>query len=210
MMDLEMETYFEEQFERRKNNPEAWGETADTLWAAANVLLRAQEENRNLGGGCPEPEYEHLDSPATLLYGFALENLIKGYLIKKHNSFDNALKAAQGIWKGHNVSVLAAKTGIPLTETQQIQLKSIDAFIIWAGRYPIPLVPDKFTVKKQLHTANNWTPTEISWSGIELLKPFWKQMEDAIFAESRKKWAKRRPHRPARRLPGTGQRDCQL
>jgi hypothetical protein len=170
-------------FQRKQNDPKKWFMTAWNLRTAADVLFQACEETREPGGEPIHPENEHLDSPATMLYGCAMENIIKGYLIKKHGGFEPARAVYKKAWGKHQISVLAVATGLPLTPEQRLLLCSLEAFIVWAGRYPISMNRDQFTIPRQLQAGDHITPIQIRHNGIELLQPFFKQLEDDIFPD---------------------------
>jgi hypothetical protein len=155
--------------------------TAWNLRTAADVLFQAWEESWEPSGEPIHPENEHLDSPATMLYGSAMENAIKGYLIKKHGGFEQARAAIQIAWDRHQISRLAVATGLPLTPEQRLLLHSLEAFIVWAGRYPISMKRHQFTIPKQFQSGDHMTPIQIRRDGIEILQPFFKQLEDDIF-----------------------------
>ena len=178
------------EFTRNQNDPEEWGATAWNLRTAANVLFEAYGETWEGPGGEPiHPENEHLDSPATMLYGWAMENMIKGYLVKKHSGFEQARAAKQSEWNGHKLSGLALATGLSLTPEQQLLLRNLEAFIVWAGRYPIPMKWEHYTIPKQYMSGDHIRPTEIGCDGIAILEPFYMQMEDEVFADLRKKFS---------------------
>jgi hypothetical protein len=174
-------------FERTKNEPEDWGAMAWTLQRAAEVLMDAHAQTWGDPEGPPErPENEQLDSPASMLYGCAMENMIKGYLIKKHGGFEQARAACPDAWQKHRLVDLARATGLPLTPVQRLLLGSLEAFVVWAGRYPISMKKQHYTIPKQYMSGENMTPTEIQRDGIKILEPFYKQLEDVVFAELRK------------------------
>jgi hypothetical protein len=106
----EKEKPFDGVFSRNQNHSEEWGALAWTLRTAADVLLAAYRDTWEPGGEPLHPENEHLDSPATMLYGCAMENAIKGCLIKKHGSFEEARAANQTAWHRHQISSLAVAT----------------------------------------------------------------------------------------------------
>jgi hypothetical protein len=68
-----------------------------------------------------------------MLYGWAMENMIKGCLIKRHGGFAPALAGCKSDWKGHRLLDLALATGIPLNPEQKLLLGGLQAFVIWAG-----------------------------------------------------------------------------
>jgi hypothetical protein len=131
-------------FHKYKEDPDQWGDTASLLRRAAQLLFTAEQKSGPDANGEPiHPEDQGIDNPATLLYGYAIENAIKGYLIEKLNGYKNAEQEAGHAWN-HCLCDLAGKTGLPLTDDQRHLLRTLQSFVIWAGRYPIPKKPEKF------------------------------------------------------------------
>lgn len=178
---------FDRLFNQNKDDPEEWGVTAWNLRTAADVLFEAYKKGCAYDDAPECPENEHLDSPALMLYGCAMENMIKGYLIKKHGGFEQARATKRFAWDRHQVSELAPATGIPVTPEQKLLLRSLEAFIVWAGRYPISMKRDQYTLPKQFQSGDHMTPNPINIVGVEVLQPFYKQMEDVIFADLHKR-----------------------
>jgi hypothetical protein len=143
-------------FERNKDDPEEWGATAWNLRTAADVLFEAYGEIWEPDGEPVHLENQNLDSPASMLYGGALENMIKGYLIEKHGGFEQARAAHQCAWDRHQLSRLAAATGVPLSHDQLLLLRSLESFVVWAGRFPIPMRRDQFTIPRQFQSGDHF------------------------------------------------------
>ncbi len=183
--DQETKHIFEKVFARHKDNPASWAFTAWNLRTAADVLFDAYRNSASPDGEPINQENEKLDSPATMLYGFALENLIKGYLIKKHGGFENAITANNNAWQHHRLPTLATATGLNPTSEQLLLLGSLQEFARWAGRYPISNKAEQFTLPRQLNAGGNMTPCEIQSDGLNVLEPFYKQLNDAIFENPR-------------------------
>jgi hypothetical protein len=174
-------------FDRAKDSPEDWGTMAWTLRTAAEVLLEAHAETWGDPDDAPEkPENERLNGPASMMFGAAMENMIKGYLIKKHSGFEAARKVNQIAWDRHQLLRLAEATELRLTPDQILLLRSLEYFVVWAGRYPISMKRDHYTIPKQFMSGDNMTPTEINGDRIKILLPFYKELEDDIFADLRK------------------------
>src|SRR5262245_54497228 len=99
-------------FQRNQNRPQEWGFMAWNLRAGADVLFEAYRNAWDPETREPlNPEHERLYTPATMLYGWAMENLIKGFLIKKHGGFELARAANPTAWQKHHISKLAEATG---------------------------------------------------------------------------------------------------
>ena len=178
---------FDRVFERTKDDPEDWGSMAWTLMTASDVLLEAFGQTWDGPTGEPvHPENERLDHPASMLYGCAMENMIKGYLVRKYGGFEKARDKYRPAWDRHQISRLAEATGLPLTTEQKLILGSLEAFIVWAGRYPISMKPETYTIEKQFRSGDHMTPNTIGCDSIAILKPFYKQLEDYVFTDLRK------------------------
>jgi hypothetical protein len=169
-------------FEKNKNGPEEWLTTATHLKKAADILFAECPT-----GWAPDGEPINRDklfvlAPASMLYGFALENAIKGYLIERSGSYDIAVSANEEAWKGHRLQALAAGTCLPLTEQQNLLLTSVEALICWGGRYPVPLRRGKFTLNKQLNAENNTPPIVLDKVERDIIDPFYRAVTDALHA----------------------------
>jgi hypothetical protein len=186
--DKKIKCCLEKVFTNDRDNPEAWGATAGNLRIAADVLFQACRESWQDDEPI-HPENQPLDSPATMLYGYAMENAIKGYLIKKHggvehDGFEKAKAANEKAWS-HEISKLAEATGLHPTSEQKLLLLNLERFIRWAGRYPIPKKWGEFTISKQLHAGDDMTPSQIEPHEIQILEPFYKRLLDDISADLR-------------------------
>jgi len=120
---------------RDMSQPEQWAGTAANLWQAADILFREALTDRD---GVPfVPENMHMNVPATLLYGYALENAIKGLLIKtrKLNWHDLLSYTKIKQWKQHDLVSLIMDTGIQVSGEEKQLLKTLTAHIVWAGKY---------------------------------------------------------------------------
>lgn len=115
--------------------PCAWLSRAENLRRAANILFAACDASRDEDGEPVNPENTSMDEPATLLYGYAIENAIKGYLIKAYNwNHERCSKLPE--WGEHNLEMLFRKTGLQASKAQLMLLKLLTAHVRWAGKYP--------------------------------------------------------------------------
>ena len=79
--------------------------------------------------------------PAHLLYGYAIENLLKGLAIAKDPSLINDKKFTQSL-TSHDLEKLAKKLDILLTDDEKRILKVLSWGITWFNKYPSPLVAE--------------------------------------------------------------------
>jgi predicted dienelactone hydrolase len=81
-----------------------------------------------------------------MLLGFAVENLLKAAIVKRNprQIFDETerIHALPKIFKTHDLIWLCCQAGIALTKKQTETVTRISGLVVWAGRYPIPLVPE--------------------------------------------------------------------
>ena len=82
----------------------------------------------------PHPAQPGLFATAFLLFGYAIENLLKGLIVQ-----------AGGNRTGHNLSELAkeAKVMNELDKDEQELLKRLTVHVRWAGRYPVALAKER-------------------------------------------------------------------
>ncbi len=169
-------------FEKNKDRPEEWLTTATNLRKAADILFAECPQGWSPNGEPIDPDKLFILAPASMLYGFALENAIKGYLIERRGSFDAAVSADKEAWKGHRLQALAQATGLQLTGEQSLLLESVEALICWAGRYPVSLKREKFTLNKQLNASKNTTPIVLDKVEREIIDPFYTAVTNALNA----------------------------
>jgi hypothetical protein len=144
---LPPETFFE-----AAQQPVAWLSKAQRLAGAAEAIVASQaalEEgysraydaavaeleasmNRIAEIRHPEPNY----LPAGMLYGFAIENALKGLIIAKGLGTVSRSKIDPKIMN-HDLVSLATDAGIALDNSERAVLETISMIAEWAGRYPV-------------------------------------------------------------------------
>ncbi len=168
-------------FERLKARPEDWRDTSENLRAGAEVLFTAWHEATDENGEPINLDHLHLVVPECLLYSCYLENLINGCLIAQHGSFQAAKAACETSWAKHDLYDLAVCTGINLTNSQKMLLRTTSAWVRWAGRYPIPLRREEFTIPNQLGAGKHTTPIYLQITEREQLEPLCKELKARIW-----------------------------
>lgn len=139
MSDEGWEKYF-----KAFNDHSYWRRSAERLKHSADILFSHYQARSGLS---PEEWAESEDSGiagiATLLYGLAMENVLKAVLLK-----DGVVKADRNgnvPWKevkasDHNlVSMSKALKSFSLSADQEKLMERMSAFVCWAGKYPTPL-----------------------------------------------------------------------
>jgi len=110
------------------------------LWRAADILFSAYQASTAEDGEPINYEDTELNIPATLLYAYAIENALKGTLIKKLKLSPKDCKEFPG-WHKHDLVVLFNKAKIQKLDDEQKKeyrrlLAILTAQIQWAGKYP--------------------------------------------------------------------------
>ncbi len=114
--------------------------SAENLYRAADVLFSAYRASTAENGEPINFEDTELNIPATLLYGYAIENAIKGTLIKKLGlNQDDCKKLPE--WHKHDLVSLFNKAQVQTPDKKQNEefrrlLVILTAQILWAGKYP--------------------------------------------------------------------------
>lgn len=80
--------------------------------------------------------------PAFMLYGFALENLLKGVLVARDANLVGDKKI--NVPKTHDLVALADLAKISLSTTQRDLLKRLSTITTWSGRYPAAVSIEDF------------------------------------------------------------------
>lgn len=112
---------------------EHWAECAVNLRRAADILFAAHAASRAEDGEPVSIEDMGMDIPATLLYGYSMENAIKGVLIKEEGVTRKNWMQVNG-WQGHNLVELASRVE-NLKKSERRLLATLTAFVNWAGKY---------------------------------------------------------------------------
>lgn len=125
---------------KRRWSAGSWAVSAENLLRAADILFSAYQASTAENGEPINCEDTELNIPATLLYGYAIENAIKGTLIKKLGLKQNDCQRLPG-WHKHDLVSLFNKAQIQTPDKEQKEefrrlLVILTAQILWAGKYP--------------------------------------------------------------------------
>lgn len=132
---------FSTQFAIGAENAAIWALSARRLKQSADLLFDAHTVDLiALGNGSSPLALSHLElaGPATLLFGLALENILKGIIIQRDPQPVVGGKLRQWPTNGHDLLRLAAAAAVALDQQESDLLRRAGAFVEWAGRYPIP------------------------------------------------------------------------
>ena len=131
-------------FKEHLNKPGRWRESAERLKRGADLLFGAYESFSQLSGEeQAEAEDTRVTGVATLLYGLAMENMVKAALLKK--GIAKAKADGSVDWKAegatqHDLVAMCRSSQILLLDAHQEKLmERMSAFVHWAGKYPTPL-----------------------------------------------------------------------
>lgn len=121
---------YQKQFELRQETPAYWYNKSSDLLISAHVLWEAMQQNKELEVNCW--------ATYKMLMGMSFELLFKSHCVGSGISFKTI----------HDLAVLASTANFTLTKDESRILKVLSEYIIWEGKYPIPLKPQ--------HLENHW------------------------------------------------------
>jgi len=132
----------EELFEIIGSDAYYWLAQAKQLKMAADALLPHLKEAFTIPPALPGAQDKRFAffHSYRLLMGLAFENVIKGILIGRNPALVNTEKIESGILGrgGHRIAEGARKI-ISLSSHEFQLLQSVQEYLFWAGRYPLPL-----------------------------------------------------------------------
>lgn len=163
------------QFRLKIGIPHVWRYKAENLKHAASRLMQiSQKAGRAMArrkkkalarvAGQPVTQEEALliydknaEATAMTLEALAFENLLKGILVASMEPANVTIGSRlPSALKGHNLSSLAKKAGLPLTTDEVSILDALTECILWKGRYMIPLNFEDYRTKKSKTGYRSW------------------------------------------------------
>ncbi len=149
-----------QQVYRLLNTKHHWRAHAEKLRHGANVLFEAFVASRTLPDEARSVSQDTgLDDVATLLYGLAMENLVKAVLLREGKVQIDACGTIA--WKGvagttdHDlVAMCRPLKFLKLNPKEEKLLERLSAFVCWAGKYPKPLERKRGKDFKGFHILN--------------------------------------------------------
>ena len=175
-------------------SPSHWAQSAENLHHAAGILFSVYDASRTEDGEPSDFEGAEMDRPASLLYSYAMENAIKGYLIKTRNlkagDFEGTPVPKVGEifakkWKAHDIAYLCGEAGtITGSGNEELFLNVLTSHVIWAGKYPTAFHydgPGGFVLPKQFCSADNMPPGSVDCSMRYVLDPVFRKLVSGIW-----------------------------
>jgi hypothetical protein len=123
-----------------------------------------------------------LVSSATLLYGLALENIIKAIYVDENPNMVEDGKLRKWPGSGHNQIILIQGTSVSLGKEQEDLLRRMSAFVLWAGRYPIPMKSGDMRLN-QLGVFPDFVPLSIQPSEQSAIDHLYKMLESRVLTQ---------------------------
>jgi hypothetical protein len=137
----------EELFEIISKDPHSWLGQAQEMKIVADLILIALKGELTIPPTYPETQKKRLAYSGSymLFTGLAFENLLKGIFIGRNPELVVNGKIQSDILgeKGHGIAE-GAKRIIELSQQEAKLLARIQEYLIWAGRYPLPLKLNRF------------------------------------------------------------------
>jgi hypothetical protein len=151
------EELFRRMFQQAADMPDAWRMTADSLLRAAGTLVPLIEADTRAALDPSQNTFDHPVAPVyMLLAGLAIENLAKAKLVAGRSSPATVGDALVPDLKSHDLVDLLHRAGLTLSADESYLAERLQAFVEWAGRYPIPV-----KLEGQLprtHPLGGWGP----------------------------------------------------
>jgi hypothetical protein len=144
---------YAEEFKARLLDPEAWQQTARQLLEAAALLepkINEFWQNMRSQSMLVSTSWRSWNDEFIAIYfmlcAFAIENLLKGQIIRTNQVEICALieggSALPKFLKGHDLYKLTLDAGFPeLAKYDEGLLRRLSRCSVWYGRYPIPITP---------------------------------------------------------------------
>jgi len=136
-MDQECTQKARDAFDRGANSVEAWLRSAESLALAACTLRQNRPPLPPLVEmkGVEALRLHQLLWPELMLWGMAIEDFLKCFILKRGGSLGSGGKyCGHG---GHNLSTLANEASFCLTKEELRIVDRLSSVILWSGRYPV-------------------------------------------------------------------------
>lgn len=140
-------------FDAKSTSSASWAIEALRLKRAAEILFAAYSAAgdrmlRDSSSAVEESSDLQMIVPASLLYGLALENLLKARIIEQKRPRPGELGGLFGGGSGHSLVHLASDSGLTLSDEERDLANRLTYFVEWAGRYPVPKKVEKMVTRQ--------------------------------------------------------------
>jgi hypothetical protein len=178
--------FFDEQFDLAGKSASAWALNARRLKRSGDIVFDAYERDvGKMSNGTSLLELDNLEiaSCAMLLYGLSLENLIKAVIIKgKPELISNGelLKWPGGGKHGHNLIGLFEEAVIDFSNGQSDIVVRLASFVLWAGRYPIPMKSIKMAIPQINVLRGEFLPLPLTTEERTIFDDLYQSLESKL------------------------------
>ncbi len=178
--------FFKEQFDMGAETPAIWALSANRLKRSGDLIFDAYEiDLQAMGKGVSPLELNNLEvaGAATMLFGLAIENLLKAIIIAREPKTVNDGNLRGWPSNGHKLILLAEKAEIPLNEQQKDMVQRLVAFVEWAGRYPVPQKATQIPLK-QLRIKKPFLPLPLQPFERKIFEQLYLSLWSFIFRDT--------------------------
>jgi hypothetical protein len=182
-----------EDFFRVGQSPGAWLATAEKLAEAAETIaanqaklkqgyqdaceVAAKESEASESGVAEIRHVEPNYLPAGLLYGFAIENALKGLIIANQPDILSASRIDPQI-ASHDLIALATSAGLTLSDDERKVLGLMSIIVEWAGRYPVAKTVVKHQRLGPMPVVSSGVLDWLRWQ--EVIRMFFKRAQTGL------------------------------
>ena len=168
------------------SEPESWRRNAHTLRRAADSVYASMAPAMSAavrGEDAPDDEL-FLTGPYLMLSGMAVENLLKGVLVRRGAEIvEGGQLRRLGGGDGHDLLTLAGRVSQPLAESHKDLLRRLATHVRWGGRYPIPSRAEQFVTSER--EDGSWSPRRYLTTDPEEIAALCAALEPLLDEESR-------------------------
>ncbi|MHC4501318.1 MAG: hypothetical protein ACYS21_19665 [Planctomycetota bacterium] len=134
-------------FKGCSESPGSWLMSAIWLKRAAEEIDYYKHEGVDIN--TPEGDFVFMMGVYNLLLGYSFENLLKGIVVAHRGSAGSVDKMDKDLTTHNmgNLLNLNGCTNIPISDDEKKLLRDLQPYVRWAGRYPLPKVPDDLIPK---------------------------------------------------------------
>jgi len=154
---------YQNEFDKRQRSSAYWHNGSHDLLVSARTLSKAMADNKGL-----EVNYW---APYKMLIGMSFELLFKCHCVEAGTSFRHT----------HDLVELAKTANLRASRHEIEVFKTLSAFIIWDGRYPIP----KTAKSLEEHWKHQIDLSQSDELDFEILLPIWRRFSDLYLERHR-------------------------